>query len=148
VSDGPPRASGDPEPKRDDVARAAVACAVLGVLFSLTALGMYGPRTACSVLVGAAMAVGNLLAMRLILRAVVQAPPEDGAPDEGEARSAGRSLFWGLLAVLKILVFFGGVWLLLTRQLVDPMPLVVGYGVLPLGIAASAIGSSLRGSRP
>jgi len=50
-------------------------------------------------------------------------------------------------------VLFGGIYVLLTKGLVDPMPLVVGYGVLPLGIAASSLSTALsprgrRGGRP
>ena len=50
---------------------------------------------------------------------------------------------WGLFAMLKIVVLFGGIYLLLTKGLVDPIALVVGYGVLPLGIAASSLVTSL-----
>ena len=50
---------------------------------------------------------------------------------------------WGAFGLLKILVLFGGIYVLLTKHLVDPMPLVVGYGVLPLGIAASSVLGSL-----
>ncbi|MDB5213689.1 MAG: hypothetical protein JWO86_1616 [Myxococcaceae bacterium] len=60
---------------------------------------------------------------------------------------------WGAFGLLKILVLFGGIYVLLTKGLVDPMPLVVGYGVLPLGIAASSLFSGLaprsrRAARP
>lgn len=130
-------------PKDDDILRSAFAAALLGAAFALGALGAYGARAAWSVLVGTGIAVANLLAMRVILRALVKVPAE-GEPSP----SPGKSLVWGLLAVLKILLFFGGVWFLLTRRLVDPMPLVVGYGTLPLGIAASAVWSSLRGQAP
>jgi hypothetical protein len=50
---------------------------------------------------------------------------------------------WGAFGLLKILFLFGGIYVLLTKGLVDPMPLVVGYGVLPLGIAASSVLTSL-----
>jgi hypothetical protein len=151
----------DEEPN-DDTGHAAKAAAILGGLFALAALGLYGTRTACSVLVGAAIAVANLLTMRAIIRALVQARPEgDEIPKDGPDRSdragdhegTGRrgGIAWGVFAAFKTLILFGGVWILLTRHVVDPMPLVVGYGVLPLGIAASALWSSLtassRGSR-
>ncbi len=68
--------------------------------------------------------------------------------DERRARdrSAGRrgGLAWGLLAVVKIVVLFGGMWLLLTRGWVDPIALLVGYGALPLGISAGTLGRALR----
>ena len=135
----------------DDIGGAVKAAAIIGAGLALGALGLYGTRSACSVVVGAAIAIANLVTMRAIIRALINVPaePEDGAaeedkrPDPKKTSSRG-GIAWGLFAGLKILILFGGVWILLTRQLVDPMPLVVGYGVLPLGIAASALWSSLR----
>jgi hypothetical protein len=49
--------------------------------------------------------------------------------------------------MLKIALLFGGVYVLLTRELVDPIPLAVGYGVLPLGIFASTLWQSLKPAR-
>lgn len=139
----------------DDTARSAKAAAILGAIFALVALSLYGTRAACSVLVGAGIAVANLLTMRAIIRALVQVPPEPGQDEgnDGQDRpdhkrtSTRGGIAWGIFAAFKILILFGGVWILLTRQLVDPMPLVVGYGVLPLGICASALWSSLRANR-
>jgi hypothetical protein len=113
----------------DDAGQAAKAAAILGAAFSLAALHLYGTRAALSVLIGAAMGIGNLVAMRTILRNVL--------------RGSG-GLAWALLAGMKILLLFGALWFVLTRRLVDPMPLVVGYMVMPLGIVGSAIWSSLR----
>jgi predicted lipid-binding transport protein (Tim44 family) len=70
------------------------------------------------------------------------APPVD---HRAEGRRGGAA--WGGFALLKIIVLFGGIWILLTRGWVDPIPLVVGYGVLPLGIAASSVLSSLAPRR-
>lgn len=138
----------------DDTGQAAKAAAILGAIFALTTLGLYGTRAACSVLVGATIAVANLLTMRAIIRALVQVPDEADAGDEASDRPAdhkgtGRrgGVAWGFFAAFKILILFGGVWILLTKHIVDPMPLVVGYGVLPLGITASAVWSSLRTRR-
>ncbi len=135
----------------DGAAHSAKAAAILGGIFALVALSLYGPRTACSVLVGAAIAVANLMTMRAIIRALVQVPSEPDQENAGDDRRDGEEktshrggIAWGIFAALKMLILFGGVWILLTRQLVDPMPLVVGYGVLPLGITASALWSSLR----
>ena len=69
----------------------------------------------------------------------------EAARHKAEGSRGGAA--WGLFALLKIFVLFGGVWLLLTRGLVDPIPLVVGYGVLPLGIAASTVVASLAPQR-
>jgi hypothetical protein len=113
----------------DDAGQAVKAAAILGAVLSLATLHLYGTRAAFSVLVGAAMGVGNLVAMRTILRNVL--------------RGSG-SAAWALFAGLKIVLLFGGLWFVLTRRLVDPMPLVVGYMVMPLGIVGSAIWSALR----
>jgi hypothetical protein len=67
---------------------------------------------------------------------------EADAPDHAREGKRGGAA-WGAFAVVKIIVLFGGIWILLTKGMVDPMPLVVGYGVLPLGIAASSLYTSL-----
>ena len=54
---------------------------------------------------------------------------------------------WGIFAVLKIIFLFGGIYVLLTKGWVDPMPLAAGYGVLPLGIFASAAWGNLAPKR-
>ncbi len=139
----------DDENETDDIGRSVVAAAVLGGAFALVALGVYGTRSACSVLVGAAIGIANLVTMRAIIRALVNTSAEtdqtEGSDGDPKRTSRGAGVAWGIFAAFKMLILFGGVWILLTRQLVDPMPLVVGYGVLPLGIAASALWSSLRG---
>ncbi len=129
--------SAEPEPEDPPVATAADAtkmAAVLGAALTLGALVLLGGRAATSVAVGAGIAVGNLIAMRAIIRALL--PPAESEPTAPPSGAAGA---WALFAVLKILILFGGVWILLTRGMVDPMPLVVGYGVLPLGITLSAL---------
>lgn len=151
---------------RDDIKTSIIAAATLGGVFTLAALGTHGAKTAVSVALGAAIAVANLFTMRAIVRALVRTPIEDPPKDpDGESdgssegdtekkpepdhQSAGRrgGAAWGVFAVLKIFVLFGGIWILLTRGLVAPIPLVVGYGVLPLGIAAAGLWGSLRPRR-
>lgn len=145
--------------RRDDTALAAKAAAILGAIFTVAALGFYGGKTALSVAVGALIAVANLLTMRAIIRALIRPPDEpgdkpaeDGAEpprNDGDARDAGRrgGVAWGVFAVLKIVLLFGAIWILLTRGLVDPIPLAVGYGVLPLGIFASTLWAGLTPRR-
>jgi len=138
--------------ERDDTGQAAKAAALLGAIFSLAGSVMYGTRTGGSVAIGAFIAVANLLMMRAIIRSILTPPPEDEGEEvdkNADHKGAGRrgGVAWGIFAVLKIFVLFGGVWFLLTRHMVDPIPLVVGYGVLPLGIAASSLWSSLRPGR-
>jgi hypothetical protein len=141
-----------------------IAAAVLGALFTLVALAFFGSRTALSVAMGAIIAVANLVMMSAIVRAMLR--PEDAdasasanASADASASADGKAVeveavdhvaegkrgaaAWGVFGLLKIVVLFGGIYVLLTKGLVDPMPLVVGYGVLPLGIAASSLSTSL-----
>ena len=160
-------------PAGTDAAKvAAISAGVLGLLLSIAALAVFGGRAGLSVLAGAAIAVANLVTMSAIIRALLrpaEAEAEAIAAAEAEKASAkekGESpaeaegdeaeppvdhaaegkrggAAWGAFALVKILVLFGGIYLLLTKGLVDPIALVVGYGVLPLGIAASSLVTSL-----
>ncbi len=132
--------------ERDDAATAAIAAAVIGAVFSVAALALSGGKAALSVAIGAVIAVMNLLTMRAIVRALVRPPEtaEDSATEGSDADATpegpGRAgVAWGIFGLVKILVLFGLIFLLLTRGWVDPIALVVGYGVLPLGIGASAL---------
>jgi len=152
---------------------AAIGAGVIGLALTIAAAAVFGTRTALSVGIGATIAVLNLVTMRAIIRAMVRTSEADDAaanatatPDgdakteveEPEAKdhvAEGKrgGAAWGAFAMVKILVLFGGIWILLTRGLVDPIPLVIGYGVLPLGIATSSLFASLaprsrRKSRP
>jgi hypothetical protein len=162
-------------PEGPDAAKvAAIGGAVLGLLLSIGALAFFGTRAGLSVAAGATIAVANLVTMSAIIRAVLrpadadvagggdgeaapttdaaEADPEAGAePAVDHAREGKRGgAAWGAFALLKIVVLFGGIYLLLTKHMVDPIPLVVGYGVLPLGIACSSLFTSLapRPRRP
>lgn len=157
---------------RDEATTAAICAAVLGAALAIGALPIAGGRAAFSVSVGATIAVGNLVMVRAIVRAVMsdhdeppptpgagsaaESPPEQpeqeqrekeqqGADHEAEGRRGGVA--WGAFALFKIFFLFGGIYLLLTKGLVDPLPLVVGYGVLPMGIAASAVLPRMRPRR-
>jgi hypothetical protein len=162
-----------------DAARvAAIGAGVLGLALSIAAFAVFGLRSGLSVAVGATIAVANLVTMSAIIRALLR-PAEAEAEaiaaaeaEKAEAKARGEAreeneeeaeppvdharegkrggAAWGLFAVLKIVVLFGGIYLLLTKGLVDPIALVVGYGVLPLGIAASSLVNSLspRARRP
>jgi hypothetical protein len=151
-----------------------VATASAASLFAMGGFAIYGARVGVSVMIGGLIAVANLAFLAGLVRSLTtpredrdeagaeghrdEAEPHDGAEAEGDAsartadaqrardRSAGRrgGLAWGLLAVVKIVVLFGGMWLLLTRGWVDPIALLVGYGALPLGISAGTLGRALR----
>jgi hypothetical protein len=162
-----PHETGETGEAGDDAKTSALCAAVIGVALALGALALHGQRAAVSVGVGAVLGVANLLAMRAIVRAIVPVPGDVGPPgtgagtqeeDGGESQPAKPApdhrgdgkrggAAWGVFAVLKMFLLFGGIFVLLTKGLVDPMPLVVGYGVLPLGIVASAAVARLRARR-
>lgn len=74
---------------------------------------------------------------------------KEAAASEAASKERGKrgGAAWGVFAVLKILILFGGIGLLLMRGWVEPIPLVIGYGVLPLGITASTLVASVRPKR-
>ena len=165
-----PSADTNAPPGTDAAKVAAIGAGVLGLALSIAAFAVFGLRSGLSVAVGATIAVANLVTMSAIIRALLR-PAEAEAEaiaaaeaEKAEAKARGEALkeeeeleppidharegkrggaAWGLFAVLKIVVLFGGIYLLLTKGLVDPIALVVGYGVLPLGIAASSLVNSL-----
>lgn len=134
--------------ERDDMKTSIKAASVLGTIFTVAALATHDGKTAMSVAIGAGIAVANLVTMRAIVRALVRAPEEEeeGGDEKKDHRAAGKrgGAAWGVFALLKIFFLFGGIWILLSKGLVAPIPLVVGYGVLPLGIAAAGLWNSLR----
>lgn len=150
---------GDAGEPGDDALSSAICAAVIGVVLTAGALASHGRRAALSVAVGALIGVANLLTMRAIVRALLPPPPPSpAAPTEDEAGapspppappSEGRrgGAAWGVFAVLKMFLLFGGILVLLAKGLVDPIPLCVGYGVLPLGIVASTVLAARRARR-
>lgn len=154
-------------PAGPDAAKVAtIAAGVLGALLALAGLALFDGRVGLSVAAGAVIAVANLASLTAIIRAMLQPAVDDAAEEERvkEAAAAAGSVepaepaeppidhaaegkrggaAWGLFALLKMVLLFGGIWVLLTRHLVDPIPLLVGYGVLPVAIAISGVLTSL-----
>ena len=159
-------------PAGPDAAKVAtVAAGVLGAALALAGLALFSGRVGLSVAAGAVIAVANLASLTAIIRAMLQpavddalaeeaakeaaakegadpdpeADPEGELPPEVDHAAEGKrgGAAWGLFALLKMGLLFGGIWVLLTRHLVDPIPLIVGYGVLPMAIAVSGVLTSL-----
>jgi hypothetical protein len=116
---------------RMQTALAAVAC--FGVVFAMAAAVFGDGRAALSVAIGAAIAAANLFVLAQIVAGVI-----------GRSGNAG---IWGVFAVAKMLVLFLGLWLLMTKGLVSPIPLLVGYGSLPIGIAIGSLVSDKTAER-
>jgi hypothetical protein len=130
--------------------------ASFGVLFTLGAAIVGDGWTALSVAIGAAIAGANLFVLAQIVASMVAATAAaegvDGASDDKDGSSTdgkgGTAGVWGIFAVVKMLVLFTGTWLLMTKGIVAPIPLVVGYGSLPIGIAIGSLVSDKTTRRP
>ena len=120
--------------RRLRVALITVVVAAAG--FSGVAAYAWSMRAALSVAVGGAIAAANLWVLARIVGSLM--------PAEGETVASNAKTAWGVMALLKLTVLFGGVWFLMTKHLVDPIPLVVGFGALPIGIAIGSIVSDRR----
>ncbi len=110
---------------------------VAGGALALSALAFAGLSIGLSVLAGAALAGGNLW---LLARIVAELLPSDRAGAEAQSRGG-----WALVAALKMFGLVALAWLLMRHGIVSPMPMLVGFGALPIGIA---IGSLVSDRRP
>jgi hypothetical protein len=108
------------------------AVGLVGVVLTIAAAIVAGPRSALGVGLGSAMAVANLWAVMRISRAFF---------------GRGQRLPWGLVALAKFSVLFGLVVLLVRSGVTDVLSLVIGYGALPFGIAASQLSGTTPARR-
>jgi hypothetical protein len=65
-------------------------------------------------------------------------------PAEGQAPAPGGVGPWLVVGLLKMVLLFGGVWLLMSAHVVVPLPFFLGIGCMPIGIAIGAIVSDRR----
>lgn len=106
-----------------------------------------GARVALSIGIGAAIAAANLYVLAQIVASMIGVPGparagEDAAPAQGNAGA------WGVVAFFKMNALIAGVWYLMTKGLVAPIPLVFGYGSLPIGIAIGSLVSDKTTREP
>jgi hypothetical protein len=113
------------------------AVAITGATLALFALAFAGLGPAISVAAGAGLAAGNLW---LLARIVTSLLPDDRPGAEAQSRAG-----WALVAVLKMFGLLALAWLLMRHGIVTPLPMLVGFGALPIGIA---IGSLVSDRRP
>ena len=130
-----------PRPGRLDARLRAslVAVGLTGATFALVALAFFGVSAAFSVGVGAGLATVNLWALARIVAALL--PGETGGPNGGTGGSPGPSgaVAWALLGIVKMFALFAVVWLLMRHGVVSGLPMVVGFGALPIGIAIGSL---------
>jgi len=115
-----------------------IAVGVAGVALTFAALALFGAAGAISAATGAALALGNLWGLARIVAALL--------PDDKRGAMAQSRASWGLLAVLKMLALLGVTWLLMRHGLVSPMPMLIGFLSLPIGIAIGSLVSDRSGA--
>ena len=109
------------------MARAMWAVLLVGAAATVVGAFVSGAHTARSIALGAAVAAANLWVITVVVRGML-----------GGKRSR---VPWPLIAVAKMGVLFGGLYLLLTNGWVDLLPLLVGLGALPIGVVAGQLGA-------
>jgi hypothetical protein len=109
---------------------AVIAVFASGVALSIGALAFFGARAALGVAIGGAIATANLAVFARLGDAFI-------------ARK-GRTAPWTVIALVKLVFLFGGVWMILESEIVSGLSLAAGYGALPLGITLG----SLFGPKP
>src|ERR1700733_1534476 len=103
---------------------------VSGLCFAIAGLAFFGARAGLGVAIGGAIAAANLWVFARLGQAFVS--------------RRGRTAPWSVVALLKLLALFGGVWLILGSGMISGLSLAVGYAALPVGITLA----SLFGPKP
>lgn len=101
------------------LARAYSVVLVVGAALTLAALFVSGWRTSLGVFAGSVIAFVNLW---VLARAV-------------QSLLGGAQMRWAAFAFLKFLALLGISFVLVRSGAIQPMPLAVGFGALPLGIS-------------
>lgn len=96
-----------------------------GAALATIALLWLGWRPALYVVLGAAVAVANLY----VLGRVAVALLAGGAP----------KATWGVVGLLKLAVLFGGIKALFEGNHAVALPVLMGYGALPIGITVAPL---------
>ena len=112
------------------IGSALVTVAAIGVLLVIVFGVASGGRAALGVGVGVAAAVSNLWVIGRVVR--------------GFLTGGGSKGLWFVVVLVKLSLLFGGLYWLLGTGWVDLMPIIIGYGALPIGIVLA----QLRGAQP
>ena len=102
----------------------------IGLALAMGSFSFFGTRFALSVTLMSTLGVTNLWVLAKIVGVLV--------PVEGRGASRG-GFVWGLLGIVKLFVYFGVIYALLSRGLVDGLGLVVGLVSLPIGLAIGTL---------
>lgn len=103
-----------------------------GLCFGVVGFALGGLRTGFGVTLGGLIATANLWVFAKVGQAFVS--------------RKGNTAPWGIIALLKMLLLFGGVWLILRSGAVSALSLIAGYLALPIGITVGSLfGPTPRG---
>ena len=102
---------------------AYVATAASGVVLLIGSSLSLGARTTAAVALGVVIALSNLWVLERLVKVFLQS-------------EKGR---WAVVALVKAAVLFGIVAVLVKTGAVTVLPLVVGFGALPVGVAIAGL---------
>jgi len=113
--------------RRLDAGMRAALVGVIGSAVVLTCVGfaLGGARFAIGVAIGGAIAPLNLWVFARVGEAFLS--------------RRGNTAPWALIAVVKLVVLLGGVWLILRSGMASGLALIVGYVALPIGITVGTL---------
>ena len=115
--------------ERDPTLTVAYLCvAGSGVCLLVATAVCFGSRSSAGVALGVVLAVSNLWALERLVRVYLQS--------EG-----GR---WALMALVKSTALFVTVGLLVKTGAIDVLPLVAGFGALPVGVVLAGLWPTAR----
>ena len=113
-------AKSDEEYSRQAMRSAVIAVAVSGAALAVLAFALFNARVGLGVALGSALATANLYVFARVGDAFLV--------------QRGNTTPWAMIAIVKLVFLFGGVWIILKNDYVPGLALAAGYGALPIGI--------------
>ena len=104
---------------------AIVSVFACGLLFAMVGFAFFGVREGFGVLIGGLIATANLFVFARVAQAFVE--------------RRGNTAPWGVIALLKLVLLFGGVLLILRSGAMSGVSLAAGYAALPFGITFASL---------
>jgi hypothetical protein len=105
-----------------------------GLIFGVVGFAVSGWRTGLGVTLGGLIAAANLWVFARVGQAFVS--------------RQGNTAPWAVIALLKMTLLFGGVWLILRSGSVSALSLIAGYAALPVGITVGSLFGPKPGGGP
>lgn len=91
-----------------------------------------GARAGLSAALGVALAGFNLLLMQKITRAMTGGGGDSRGGSRTDAGAAGGNAAWGLVLPFKLVALVGVAYALVSSGVAQPVPLAMGFAILPL----------------